>query len=73
MTAGSISVYPDDPISKLKDRMATSGWVFRFDLDSNDHIGIVTRTDLISTLNHDEMPTQAEIAEMLLGRAATSA
>ena len=68
MTAGSISVYPDDPISKLKDRMATSGWgqVPVLDPDSNEIIGIVTRTDLISTLNHDEeLPTQAEIAEML--------
>ena len=68
MTAGSISVYPDDPISKLKERMATSGWgqVPVLDPDSNEIIGIVTRTDLISTLNHDEeLPTQAEIAEML--------
>ena len=68
MTAGSISVYPDDPISKLKDRMATSGWgqVPVLDPDTNEIIGIVTRTDLISTLNHDEeLPTQAEIAEML--------
>ena len=68
MTAGSISVYPDDPISKLKERMATSGWgqVPVLDPDTNEIIGIVTRTDLISTLNHDEeLPTQAEIAEML--------
>ena len=68
MTAGSISVYPDDPISKLKERMATSGWgqVPVLDPDSNEIIGIVTRTDLISTLNHDEeLPTQNEIAEML--------
>ena len=68
MTAGSISVYPDDPISKLKDRMATSGWgqVPVLDPDSNEIIGIVTRTDLISTLNHDEeLPTQTEIADML--------
>lgn len=68
MTAGSISVYPDDPISKLKERMATSGWgqVPVLDPDSNEIIGIVTRTDLISTLNHDEeLPTQTEIADML--------
>lgn len=68
MTAGSVSVYPDDPISKLKDRMATSGWgqVPVLDPDSNEIIGIVTRTDLISTLNHDEeLPTQSEIAQML--------
>ncbi len=68
MTAGSVSVYPDDPISKLKDRMATSGWgqVPVLDPDSNEIIGIVTRTDLISTLNDDEeLPTQNEIAGML--------
>ena len=68
MTAGSVSVYPDDPISRLKDRMATSGWgqVPVLDPETNEIIGIVTRTDLISTLNHDEeLPTQAEIAEML--------
>ena len=68
MTAGSISVYPDDSISKLKERMATSGWgqVPVLDPDTNEIIGIVTRTDLISTLNHDvELPTQAEIAALL--------
>ena len=68
MTAGSVSVYPDDPISRLKERMATSGWgqVPVLDPETNEIIGIVTRTDLISTLNHDEeLPTQAEIAEML--------
>lgn len=68
MTAGSVSVYPDDPISKLKERMATSTWgqVPVLDPESNEIIGIVTRTDLISTLNNDdELPTQNEIAEML--------
>lgn len=68
MTAGSVSVYPDDPISKLKERMATSTWgqVPVLDPESNEIIGIVTRTDLISTLNHDdELPTQNEIADML--------
>ena len=68
MIAGSVSVFPDDPISKLKDRMANSGWgqVPVLDPDSNEIIGIVTRTDLISTLNHDEeLPTQSEIAVML--------
>ncbi len=68
MIAGSVSVYPDDPISKLKERMATSGWgqVPVLDPESNEIIGIVTRTDLISTLNQDEeLPTQKEIAEML--------
>ncbi|MEA4930817.1 MAG: CBS domain-containing protein [Anaerolineaceae bacterium] len=68
MTAGSVSVYPDDPISRLKERMATSGWgqVPVLDPETSEIIGIVTRTDLISTLNHDEeLPTQAEIAEML--------
>ena len=68
MLAGSISVYPDDPISKLKERMATSGWgqVPVLDPDSNEIIGIVTRTDLISTLNQDEeLPTQGEITGML--------
>ncbi len=68
MIAGSVSVFPDDPISKLKDRMATSGWgqVPVLDPDTNEIIGIVTRTDLISTLNHDdELPTQDEIADLL--------
>lgn len=68
MTAGSVSVYPDDPISKLKERMATSTWgqVPVLDPESNEIIGIVTRTDLISTLNNDdELPTQNEIADML--------
>lgn len=68
MTAGSVSVYPDDPISKLKERMATSTWgqVPVLDPESNEIIGIVTRTDLISTLNSDaELPTQNEIADML--------
>ncbi len=68
MLAGSVSVYPDDPISKLKDRMATSSWgqVPVLDPDSNEIIGIVTRTDLISTLNNDDdLPSQDEIAAML--------
>lgn len=68
MTAGSVSVYPDDPISLLKERMASSGWgqVPVLDPETDEIIGIVTRTDLISTLNHDEeLPTQDEIATML--------
>ena len=68
MIAGSVSVYPDDPISKLKERMATSGWgqVPVLDPLTNEIIGIVTRTDLISTLNNDDdLPGQNEIAELL--------
>jgi len=48
--------------------MATSTWgqVPVLDPESNEIIGIVTRTDLISTLNNDdELPTQNEIAAML--------
>ncbi len=68
MIAGSVSVYPDDPISLLKERMFSSGWgqVPVLDPETNEIIGIVTRTDLISTLNHDdELPTQDEIIRML--------
>lgn len=68
MIAGSVNVFPDDPISKLKERMATSGWgqVPVLDPETKEIVGIVTRTDLISTLNDDdELPTQNEIAGML--------
>ncbi|HOF29147.1 MAG TPA: CBS domain-containing protein, partial [Anaerolineaceae bacterium] len=68
MTAGSVCVFPDDPVSRLKDCMATSGWgqVPVLDPETQEIIGIVTRTDLISTLNDDEaLPTQNEIADML--------
>ncbi len=58
MEAGSVAVYPDDSITRLKELMSTSGWgqIPVLDPESKMIIGIVTRTDLIGTLSKDISP-----------------
>jgi len=58
MEAGSIAVFPDDSITRLKELMSSSGWgqIPVLDPESKEIIGIVTRTDLISTLSKDISP-----------------
>ena len=58
MEAGSIAVFPDDSISRLKEVMSSSGWgqIPVLDPESKEIIGIVTRTDLIGTLSNNISP-----------------
>src|SRR5690606_7482156 len=53
MEAGEIRVFPDDSLTRLKEIMGNTGWgqVPVVDPETEDVIGIVTRTDLIGTLN----------------------
>ncbi|MFZ3070107.1 MAG: CBS domain-containing protein [Anaerolineaceae bacterium] len=68
MDAGSVSVIPQDTLDHLQEVMASSGWgqVPVIDPENGEVIGIVTRTDLISThsgFNHS--PSQEELTRML--------
>ncbi len=68
MEAGQVSVSPNDPISRLKDVMFSSGWgqIPVADPNSGKIIAIVTRTDLISTLNSTSGPLpQADMVAAL--------
>lgn len=68
MEAGQVSVSPNDPISRLKDVMFSSGWgqIPVADPTSGKIIAIVTRTDLISTLNSASGPLpQADMVAAL--------
>lgn len=68
MEAGSIAVYPDDSITRLKELMSTSGWgqIPVLDPESKEVIGIVTRTDLIGTLSNNISPIpKAELVAAL--------
>lgn len=70
MDAGSISVSPQDTLDHLQEVMASSGWgqVPVVDPETNDVIGIVTRTDLISTHNENGLnhsPSQEQLAHMV--------
>lgn len=49
MTAGTVSLYPDDSVQRLEQTMVESGWGQIPILDrQNRLVGIVTRTDLIN-------------------------
>lgn len=68
MEAGQFTVYPNDPISRLKEVMFSSGWgqIPVADPDNGNIIAIVTRTDLISTLNSTTGPLpQSEMVSAL--------
>jgi len=58
MEAGDISIHPDDTITRLKELMVSSGWgqIPVTDPENGEIIGIVTRTDLISSLNNNISP-----------------
>ncbi len=68
MDAGNISVRPDDTLETLARVMATSGWgqVPVVDSQSNEIVGIATRTDLIKARSNPKLqPTQKSIAQKL--------
>ena len=68
MEAGEIRVFPQDSLTRLKEIMSNTGWgqVPVVDPETEDVIGIVTRTDLIGTLNINGNPLpQAEMVEAL--------
>jgi len=68
METGSVSVTPQDTLDRLQEVMASSGWgqVPVIDPESNEIIGIVTRTDLISTHSgQNNLPSQEELIKLL--------
>jgi tRNA nucleotidyltransferase (CCA-adding enzyme) len=68
MDTGSVSVTPQDTLDHLQEVMASSGWgqVPVIDPESNEIIGIVTRTDLISTHSgQNNLPSPEEIIQLL--------
>jgi tRNA nucleotidyltransferase (CCA-adding enzyme) len=68
MDAGQVSVNPDDSIEFLQHLMADTGWgqVPVVNPDSGQVIGIVTRTDLLKTLNSQpQLPRRQNLAHRL--------
>lgn len=67
METGSVSVTPQDTSSTLQEVMASSGWgqVPVIDPESDEIIGIVTRTDLISTHSGQNNLPSPEIIQLL--------
>jgi tRNA nucleotidyltransferase (CCA-adding enzyme) len=55
MDAGEVTVHPGDSVEVLQQVMTDSGWgqIPVIQPESGDIIGIVTRTDLIKTMNHE--------------------
>jgi tRNA nucleotidyltransferase (CCA-adding enzyme) len=68
MNAGQVSVNPDDSIEYLQHLMADTGWgqVPVVNPDSGQVVGIVTRTDLLKTLNSQpKFPRRLNLATRL--------
>jgi tRNA nucleotidyltransferase (CCA-adding enzyme) len=68
MEAGDVSIHPEDTITRLKELMVSSGWgqIPVADPETGEIIGIVTRTDLIATLNNNISPIpRSELVEAL--------
>ncbi len=69
MEAGEVTVSPDDPIDLLQDVMTSTGWgqIPVVDPEKKQVIGIVTRTDLLKTLQHGEsgLPGHINLAQKL--------
>jgi tRNA nucleotidyltransferase (CCA-adding enzyme) len=68
METGSVSVTPQDTLEHLQEVMASSGWgqVPVIDPESHEIIGIVTRTDLISTHSgQNNLPSPEDIIQLL--------
>lgn len=68
MDAGTVYVTPGDTLDYLQEVMASSGWgqVPVLDPESNEIIGIVTRTDLINTHGlQNNIPNQEEMVRRL--------
>ncbi len=74
MEAGEIRVFPDDSLARLKEIMVNTGWgqVPVVDAESGEVIGIVTRTDLIGTLNINENPLPPTEMVEALNQALTT-
>lgn len=68
MDVGSVTVFPDDSLTRLRELMSSSGWgqIPVVDPVSKEIIGIVTRTDLIGSLNTNISPIpQTELISAL--------
>jgi tRNA nucleotidyltransferase (CCA-adding enzyme) len=62
MTAGEVTITPDESIETLQQLMINTGWgqIPVVDKDSGEIIGIVTRTDLLKTLTLQQPPIQRD-------------
>lgn len=68
MEVGSVFVYPDDPIERVRDVMAQSGWgqVPVVDRQIGNVVGIVTRTDLLRHISGEvPVPGRRNLAREL--------
>lgn len=68
MAAGEVKIAPDASLEELQSLMATTDWgqVPVVSPDTEEILGIVTRTDLLKTLSPlPDMPSQEEVAKKL--------
>ena len=68
MEPGSVQIYPSDTVEALQELMTETGWgqIPVADPDSDQIIGIVTRTDLLKTLSpKNNAPRQLNLANRL--------
>lgn len=68
MEAGEVTVKPEDSIEQLQRLMTDTGWgqIPVVNPDNGQIVGIVTRTDLLKTLNHeDRLPGPRNLAKRL--------
>jgi len=68
MESGDYHVHPNDPISDVQRLMAETGWgqLPVLDSETNEIIGIVTRTDILKTLTPEiKLPEQHNVASKL--------
>jgi tRNA nucleotidyltransferase (CCA-adding enzyme) len=68
MEAGEVTIHPGDSLETLQRRMTETGWgqIPVVNAQTKDIIGIVTRTDLLKTLNQEaRQPSRKNLADRL--------
>jgi tRNA nucleotidyltransferase (CCA-adding enzyme) len=68
MEAGEVTINPGDSLETLQRRMTETGWgqIPVVHVETKDIIGIVTRTDLLKTLNQEaHQPSRQNLADRL--------
>jgi tRNA nucleotidyltransferase (CCA-adding enzyme) len=68
MEAGQVVIHPEDSLEKLQRLMTDTGWgqIPVVSADDNQIIGIVTRTDLLKTLQQSpNLPSRQKLADRL--------
>jgi tRNA nucleotidyltransferase (CCA-adding enzyme) len=68
MDAGEVTVHPQDSLEHVRDVMINTGWgqVPVIEPDTDEIVGIVTRTDLLKHMTgHDPLPGRTNLARQL--------